>query len=53
MFTVQYRCLYRDYWYDDIGPVDWNQAVSRVVQLHLAGRRSRIVDEYGNVHWTT
>lgn len=51
MFNVQYRCIHREYWYDDEdsdGFPDFSAARARAVVLRtLTGRVVRVVDEYG------
>lgn len=51
MWTVQYRCLYRDHWYDDdAAPChsSYEDARARAVVLAmLSGRAVRVVDPYG------
>jgi hypothetical protein len=46
MFTVQYRCRYREFWYDAPGGdgVDWVTAVAMAQALMAIGRAVRIVD---------
>jgi uncharacterized protein YcfL len=53
MYTVQYRCLYRDFWYDAEGVGDfteWAAAVRYCNTLRVSiGRLCRVVDAHGNV----
>ena len=51
MFTVQYRCQYREYWYDAGDAPDITQALAIAYPLVQAGRRVRIIDEYGYIVW--
>jgi len=52
MFQVLYRCLYRDFWYDDLQPVNsWGEAVWVAKQVQ-AQRRCPVMirnDETGEV----
>lgn len=51
MWTVQYRCLYRDFWYDDeADPIHGSYEAARaraIVLAMLSGRVVRVVDPYG------
>ena len=47
MFTVQYRCLYRDYWYEDLDNVDWVTAVQRAQHLYTANQGRRTIRVVG------
>lgn len=38
MFEVQYRCIHRDYWYEDLDTDDWNEAVRRARQVAVERR---------------
>jgi hypothetical protein len=51
MWTVQYRCLYREHWYDDSEHMMWEAAAARAMALVAMGRRVRIVDGWGRVVW--
>ena len=42
LFAVQYRCLYREQWYDDLETTDPAQATVRLQELAQAGRRVRV-----------
>jgi hypothetical protein len=49
-WTVQYRCSYREYWYDDRefeNPILAMQYADSLAQS--TGRKTRIVDQQGNV----
>jgi hypothetical protein len=50
-FHIQYRCFFRDYWYDDENEIySLPAALSMCIALELAsGRRTRVVDEYGRI----
>lgn len=50
MYTVQYRCLYREHWYDDSEWQTWDSAAARAMQLVAAGRRVRVLWA-GEVIW--
>jgi len=54
MFTVQYRCQFREYWYEAPAGdwVDWPTAYAVAVTLLQSGRRVRILDAYGRVVWS-
>lgn len=54
MFTVQYRCLFREFWYDQPGSETTDEAQARAVAnvVHLtSGRAARVVDEFGQVRY--
>ncbi len=53
MWVVQYRCLYREHWYDDSEWPDWNGAAARAMQLVAAGRRVRIIAPDGRLAWVS
>lgn len=44
VYLVQYRCQYREYWYDDLETDNWAQAYQRAVMLEAAGRAVRVYD---------
>jgi len=43
MYSVQYRCLYRDYWYD-FADAGYYMAIEYARQLEAMGRTARILD---------
>jgi len=50
VYTVQYRCIYREHWYDDSDYPSIEEAVARAWQLATEeGRTTRVVDPYGRV----
>jgi len=51
MFTVQYRCQFREYWYDAGDTPDITQALGIAYRLVQAGRRVRILDDSGFIVW--
>jgi len=51
MFTVQYRCQVREYWYDAGDTPDITQALGIAYRLVQAGRRVRILDDSGFIVW--
>lgn len=49
MFIVQYRCIYREHWYDDSEWWNWQEAAARAMQLAAAGRTVRILGPGGEI----
>lgn len=50
MYYVQYRCLYREHWYEDSTPLSYQAAL--VYSQRVANQRgtvTRVVDDYGRV----
>ena len=43
-YLVQYRCIYREYWYDYAEAATWADAVAIAGQLEQLGRAARITD---------
>jgi len=53
-WLVQYRCIYREHWYDDGEYPSLESAVARAWQLAVQeGRTARVVDAYGQVVYAT
>jgi hypothetical protein len=48
-WLVQYRCLYREHWYDDGEYPSLEPAVARAWQLAAQGRTVRVLDPQGRV----
>ena len=42
MFTITYRCVYRDFWYEGPTTDDWNYAVQLAQQIK-AQRRTAVM----------
>jgi hypothetical protein len=57
MYTIQYRCLYREQWYDDEDEreyADPGDAINDALMLAVnTGRRVRVVFAGQSVVWTT
>jgi hypothetical protein len=51
MFEVQYRCVYRDFWYQDLETFNGGEALARARQLALQ-RYVRIVQN-GQIVWAS
>ena len=52
-WLVQYRCIYREHWYDDGEYPSLESAVARAWQLAAQGRTVRVLDAYGRVVYAT
>ena len=51
-YTVQYRCQYREHWYDQADGLTWAQAMATASTLvQTTGRMVRILGWEGNVVW--
>jgi len=51
LFTVQYRCIYREHWYDDSDFTQPAQAIGHAQMLHfVSGRTTRVTDGF-SVIW--
>lgn len=53
MYSVQYRCVYRDYWYDHADSAYLSMAQQYAAELEAHGRVARILDEFGQVIYET
>ncbi len=49
MYEVEYRCIYREWWYHDSSWYDYSNAYARAMQLYYAGRSVRVLDDSGAV----
>lgn len=47
MWEVQYRCLYREHWYDYRATETWEEAVQAAQEVVALGRTVRILDPRG------
>lgn len=43
-YVVQYRCIYREHWYDYDTAASWNEAVALAAEVESNGRTARITD---------
>lgn len=53
MFQIQYRCVYREWWYDDAETDSWPWAVSRAMQVAAARRTLTRIISYGRIVWVS
>lgn len=53
MWTVSYRCLYREYWYEEADCDTWDQVLSTVHQLERQGRVARVTGPDGMIYYQT
>jgi len=53
MYLVRYRCMFRDWWYDDIETDDLNVAVTRARQVFVARSTPVIVVSSGHLIWAS
>ena len=51
MFQVQYRCVFREWWYDDVEVYDWPLAVNRAMQVAAARRTPTRIVSGGRIVW--
>ena len=53
MYVVQYRCIYRDHWYEEAETAYLLMAQQYAAHVEAAGRVARILDEFGRVIYET
>ncbi len=53
MYQIQYRCLYREHWYDYDTADTWNEAVRLAGKVEAVGRKARIATLDGIVVYQT
>lgn len=52
MYCAQYRCLYREHWYDDEDSgwtASFREAERRAGELQRSGRQARVIAEDGRM----
>lgn len=53
-YWIEYRCLYRDAWYEysEATSMNWIEAIARATGLvRSTGRQVRIVDQTNRIKW--
>lgn len=52
VWTVYYRCLYREYWYEEADCDTWDQVLEAVRRLERQGRMARVTSPQGIIYQT-